>query len=219
VLANFVAEEARLHALIAHETLPHEVLTTWVPALVALLWNHGYAAALRTLLGFEGNEATLATLPVEPITPPCSATGGVVSAAEQNDAQGSLLVISVAGQPAARLREPNPDTRKAILDSLNAYGRLAAPRSSRSTLLDRIREIPIRSGKPRTSNLAQPIQRNLQALPAIIARFGVPDHPWLRPGTTRPAAPLKAMSPTAAKPAARRLKRGSDDRTPSPEVG
>jgi hypothetical protein len=219
VLANYVADEARLHALVAHEALPHDVLTTWVPALVALLWNQGYAAALRTLLGFEGNEATLSTLPVEPIVPPCRAAGGIVSATEQQDTQGPFIAISVADQPAARLREANPDTCKTMVDSINAYGRLAAPRSPRATLLDRIGEIPIRNGKPKTSNLAQPIQRNLQVLAAVVARFGVPDHPWFRPGTARPAALPKAAAAAAAQTAARRRpKLGSEDRTPPPEA-
>jgi len=177
-LADMVAGESSQEAILASETHRYDALTMLVPLTVSLRWHRGYAAGLERLLNIPKPEVKLKDFQCSEALPPCPIAQGILSAETCTDGQ---VLIRLDGQDAVIVESASQNDQQDIIKTVNQYGRLGVPKSVGQTLLERIRDIPIRSQLKNTDEIAAALNRNREALLPLIARLGMPGSDWLLP--------------------------------------
>jgi len=172
-LSEIVAEAASKNADRAASTFRDGTLSTIVPLTVVMRWWRGYDRALELLLTARRGEHYLGDFDCQTV-PESSYVGGLLSAA----VDGDRIVVSLDSQPAVIVSAVEPQLQNAVLKSVNGLGRLRHARTLDESVLDRIRDIPIRDAG-QIDETAAALLQNREALAAVIARLRIPGGEWL----------------------------------------
>ena len=177
-LSELVAGEAAEQAQIAATTYDSDSLIKVLPMVCDLRWKRGYRKSIEGLLSHGVTTKRLKEYSCEEPDRPCPVSNGRLSAASLDDHR---IMINLDAHAALILSGLGPQEMQMVLDTVNGYGRLGVPKVSGQSLRDRIGDIQIDVEVAEEDEIAKILYRNREVLAPLLARFGVPEYPWLMP--------------------------------------